>query len=332
MGSFLYALLGQAPVSAQAPQEESYLAVSSPDGSMVATVITRVINLQIWDTTTSRVVFNFQGFPPIASIAWSPDSRRIAAAGGDFVIRVWCVDRSFNPQCTPGTLITQLTGFQGPLLSITWSSNGILAAFGQEEITTLRTWNMNANYQPLASRGLGYQSFLAWNPQGTRLAIASLGGLFTIASDLQLDSGSVSAGDQLIGPEVDARSVAWNHDGSRLAMGTMSGAIYIFDSATENQLAVLNGPASEVTALAWNSDNERLAGAYGNGVIRIWDTTNSTWEEIVTNRYTWQISWSPDGSRLYYPIARVQAPFGLPVPTFGADLRQRWGRHPTASR
>ena len=258
--------------------------------------------IRVWDTQTGNVLLDISdpSVPPPLSIAWSPDSKRFATAGGDPTIRAWCMDTTANATCTPGQLLAQLEGHEDPITSISWGANNLLASGGQIEIYSIRTWDMNT-YQPLAKNGEGSVSQLAWHPTSNLIAEVNLAGAFIL--DGSLPTVSNPALDR-VGKRVPALSVAWNSDGSQIAYGTEDGEIYVANSVTKAQIALLQGHTGQVYALAWNPDNVRLASSSNDGTIRIWNLSNNSSQVLPVNKNyvaTLQISWSPDGMTLYYP-------------------------------
>jgi WD40 repeat protein len=74
---------------------------------------------------------------------------------------------------------------------------------------------------------------------------------------------------RVIGPFVI--SVGWSPDGSKLAGGSVDGPIYILDATTGQRLATLEGHQGVVEAVAWSPDGQTLASASYDNTVRIWD-------------------------------------------------------------
>lgn len=322
MGLILSVLFCLSPLaSAQTP--EFYIAAVSPNGTMLAGVAKNSL-FRIWDTKTGKMLFDLPDlYPSPFSVTWSPNNKRIAAAGGDNIIRLWCVDRSSKPECQPGSFLTQFSAGRGPLLSIAWNIHDVLATSSQEGLG-LRTWDMRKDYEALAAIPWGDSTQIAWNPSGNRLAMAGSGGLFTIAADLVNDRATTYLSDQRIGSGINSWAVAWSPNGERIALGTVEGSIYLFDFATKDQIVALTGQTGTIHALAWNPDSVQLASASADGTIYIWDTEAEKLLRILSARkrevVTLQISWSYGGITLYYPddrggIAGLPKPSNTPTPT-----------------
>ena len=76
---------------------------------------------------------------PVASVAFSPDSRTLASAGGN-LIQLWNV--AADP-VVPPPLGKALTGGTGAVYSVTFSPDGHTLASGSTDGIT-RLWNLNA--------------------------------------------------------------------------------------------------------------------------------------------------------------------------------------------
>lgn len=293
-------------VNAQTPRpySELYIVSASPDGRMVAGVERNGL-IRVWDAQIDTVLFDLakdDTTPPPLSLAWSPDSQRIAAAGGDPIIRVWCADNSPGSRCTPGQLVAELKGHEDPITAIAWSKDNRLASGGQLEVYSLRTWDMNT-YLPLGKDSVGSVSQLAWHPTSNLIAeVSDAGGAYIVDGDLpnapDRPRSRLSPNDL-----VSTLSVAWNSNGSQLAYGTYDGEIYIVDPVTKTSITTLQGHTAPVYALAWNPDDVRLASSSSDGTLRIWNLVTHEVQVIPADKNlaaTLQISWSLDGSRLYY--------------------------------
>ena len=300
---------------AQGVSGEFYITVVSPNGQMLAGASTSGL-FRIWDTQSGATLFDLDNSatPLPLSVAWAPDGKRIATAGGDLTIRVWCTDTNTTPQCIPGQLLHQMTGHEDPITAIAWSNDNRLASGGQVEIWTVRTWNMST-YQQISQAQLGIVFQLAWSPTANLLAKVSDGGTVVVV-DGSLPA-NIDTSEILINPSgTEAISIAWNITGTKIAYGTTNGEIHIVDIATRNEIKLLQGHVGNIYALSWNPDNIQLASSGDDGTTRIWNTTtglSTVIQSPKTIAATVQISWSANGSTLYYPDSG-SSPIGLPSP------------------
>jgi WD40 repeat protein len=101
---------------------------------------------------------------------------------------------------------------------------------------------------------------------------------------LRLDKGEVT-------------DITFSPDGTRLAAGG-DGRIWIYDTVSGSQFAMLSGYTERVRALAFAPDNSLLASGSEDNTLRLWDT--ATAREVLTlagdsNLVQALASSSPDG-------------------------------------
>jgi hypothetical protein len=87
--------------------------------------------------------------------------------------------------------------------------------------------------------------------------------------------------------------------GSLIASASLDSTVRLWDSSTQEQVAVLEHPGI-VYGLTFHPKEKRLATACADHIIRLWDTT--TWEEVAQLQghqdYVHSVAFSPDGTRL----------------------------------
>lgn len=131
----------------------------SADALMVASAHGSTI--YIWDTVTGTAFAMLDEHPDaIKAIALSPDSTKLATAGGDWVVRLW--------EVRTGKYINSLRGHTGAVNALAFSPDGkILASAG----TTLRLWDAETGELRNAdNEDLGSIDHLAFSPDGKILA------------------------------------------------------------------------------------------------------------------------------------------------------------------
>src|SRR5262249_44707641 len=99
------------------------------------------------------------------SVAFSPDSRRVASASDDHTARVW--------DAATGAELRALTGHAGPVHSVAFSPDGRRLATASYDHTA-RVWDAATGAELLSLRGHTSPVWsVAFSPDGRRLATAS---------------------------------------------------------------------------------------------------------------------------------------------------------------
>jgi WD40 repeat protein len=291
-------------VSSQPLNNEFYIVSASPDAAKVAGINTSG-DVVIWDTITHNVLVRLPNSPPPLSVAWSPTGDYIAAAGGDPIIRVWCVDTEAISNCTAGELVTSLIGHESPILALAWSHDNRLASGSQNEIASLRLWDMNT-YTQIAAHNGGDSNQLAWHPSENLLAQAGAGGgLYVLPGDLSLRVRErrdyrLSATDNYA-----VYSVAWSPTGDFIAYADVNSLIHVVNFETRIEVDQQETEGL-IYSLVWSPDGKQLAASSDQGNLQIWDVFNDDGmsETLVLDAekhsaVTLQIAWLPTGSLIF---------------------------------
>ena len=104
------------------------------------------------------------------------------------------------------------------------------------------------------------------------------------------------------GVSYDDRGIAFSPDGSRLAVATSMG-VWLYDTETFDEIALLTGHKEAVTAVAFSPDGTKLASVSGfhfPGTLKLWDV--KTEKNIATLQVKSgsvnSMAFSPDGTKL----------------------------------
>ncbi|MGD9144483.1 MAG: protein kinase [Anaerolineae bacterium] len=240
----------------------------SPDGTRLATASEDRTG-RVWDVSADQelpALFGHVG--TVWDAAFSPDGTRLATAGEDRTARVWSLASSADPSTDLGT-----------------------GALGQE-VLTLSGHSQDVN-------------FVAFSPDGTRLATASYDGTAKVWS---LASSTAAPGEALLtlsGHTGWVMCVAFSPDGTRLATTSADGTARVWDAASGDELITLPGHTGLVYAVAFSPDGTRLATASYDGTARVWSLASSaatSGQALLTlpghTGWVFGIAFSPDGTRL----------------------------------
>lgn len=204
----------------------------------------------------SRTEDLFHG-APVESVAWAPDSSRLASCGHDAVLRIWSVDSSQQ--------LTKLIGHQDWIVGCSWSPSGRLVASTSDD-RTCRIWDIRAGEALTVLRAHeNWVDDVSWSPDERHVA--------TCSADWTVRIWEITTGRSigvLQGHESRIRTVAWSPDGTRIATGSDDRTVRVWDAQTREEIAVVGVHRDKVTSVAWSGDGQRLLTASFDGTARIW--------------------------------------------------------------
>jgi WD40 repeat protein len=263
----------------------------SPDGALLATASADG-TVRTWDARNGNELRTFtlrwgKG-NTLGSVAFSPDSRRLAEAGtGGPEVSIWDV--------AEGTQKQVLQGLTLGVNSIAYSPDGRhLAAGGRDR--TVKIWDCETGQILLSLEG--HEEIIwqvAFSSDGRLLAVACGGGTVKL---WDLADGHEAA--TLRGHGGNALSVAFEPGGFRLASAGSDGSVRLWDVTAPPEPTSFRGHLDSTRIVAFHPDGTRLATAGKDGTVRLWDA--ATGEELLTlwgHRQTaYGVAFSPDGLRL----------------------------------
>jgi WD40 repeat protein len=107
---------------------------------------------------------------------------------------------------------------------------------------------------------------LAWNPDGTRIAIAS----HIADTDALVFVDIATRARQMVAASTRIDTLSWSPDGARIAGGSRD--LTIWDAATGD---VLNDPVAAaqgaLRSVAWNADSTQFVAGYDDGTVAVFD-------------------------------------------------------------
>jgi WD40 repeat protein len=250
----------------------------------------------------------------IAAVAWSPDGKRLASAGGDPAgksgeLKVWDLVTG-KEQFTPAA------NTDYPVSTVAWSPDGKRLAWGGGRISgfrnnlpgEIRIWDARDGGKILNLRGhTGLVHAVAWSPDGRRLA--SAGGESGPPGQAKIwDAADGKELFDLRGHKHEVNSVSWSPDGPQLATASADGTLKIWGAATGKEVRTLRGHGLAVYEARWSPNGEQLASIGADRAARIWDAATGREVLNLPAAPDVKLHWRPDGAgvALHYPDGTIK--------------------------
>jgi WD40 repeat protein/class 3 adenylate cyclase len=231
-------------------------AAFSPDGDRIAASGPSQHLAGVWDARTGAAVLELVGHTgDVNSLAFSPDGLQIATAGRDETARVW--------DATSGTLIATLRGHTSEVSAVQFLPGGLVSASSDG---TALIWDLSVR-EPVSTLAGHSGPVLG-------LATSITGEIVTAGEDGTIRAWSPSAfpnQGSLSGFLAAVTTVDLNADGSLVAAGGDDWTARLFDTATGEQLHVLEGHEGGVLSVDFSPDGLSVLTSGFDGTARVWN-------------------------------------------------------------
>jgi WD40 repeat protein len=278
---------------------------------------------------------------PVRAVAYSPDGRHVATAGGDGLVRIW------NPR--RGALVRTLhVGGPASVVSYERSGRRILTVGGG----TTAVWDARGGSVVLPGSGTvdaafvsGGHAIVTAGSDGVAIRRARDGKLLRQFRRSKLDVRAVLSGDgrllAAIGGDPVGHVLAWIYDvstgrllhrlpqrgvsdvefspGGLLAVGSRDGSTTLWRPRTGRLVRKLDDGGTGVNDLAFSPDGTFLATAANDGGVRIWrpDVGDRFFFFLGHTNPVVHVAWSPSGQYVVSAssdrTAHVQQVVGIPL-------------------
>jgi len=254
--------------------------VFSPDGRLLATTSFRSSSVKLWETSTGRELRNLSsgthsgmGMSPF--IAFSRDSRLVAAAAGDNSVKIWDVVSGRELQTlagAQGSMTSAISGISfigftpdGRVVTVSDAIRVWDAASGQE----LRSISIDMNLSASALMGGGGGAVIT--PDGNQLAFVVSDGLEKHEVKFwELATGREARTVNLPNKEIDNIEIAFTSDGRLLVSGIVDKRLRLWDVSGKVSERELATTTSDRGVIRFSRDGRMLALAEGF-TVKLWE-------------------------------------------------------------
>lgn len=224
------------------------------------------------DSPDIRQAFQLAGHSgPVYSTVFSPDSRQLVSAGGNFTepgeFILW--------NTSDGVERLRFRGHQGPVYCVAFSPDGkSLASAGSDGF--VRIWNQEDGTELQAYAGHTHEVYcVLYSRDGQQLI--SAGG--TADQPGEIIVRDVRTGKEQIrleGHSGAVLSLALSNDGRKLASAGLDRVIRIWDLSKNELLHSLTGHTSRINSIVFSKDGRKLFSSSGDRTIRQWNTADGS--------------------------------------------------------
>jgi WD40 repeat protein/Tfp pilus assembly protein PilF len=217
------------------------------------------------------------------SVAFHPDSRRIAVADWNGKVHVWDV--------VDGRKLHTLQGHSGRVDEVAFSPDGSQLASASWD-RTVRLWDVASGQEIHQFPEKEWVRSVAFSPDGRYLASAGSNRMVVL-----WDVARRKEIRRFVGHRGAVYGVTFSPDGRRLATAGEDRTARLWDAATGECLRTLVGHKFQVTGVAFSPDSQTLATSSQDYTIKLWDPDTGNLRTTLEGHTSWafRVAFSPDG-------------------------------------
>jgi len=208
----------------------------------------------------------------VLAVAWSPDSKYIASAGGDNTVQVWDAFTGNNSIVYNNHRIHLTTAWLDmrgdwalSVNTVAWSPDGLHIASGADD-ERVHIWNASTGNTLVIYRGhVEELNSLAWSPDGSRIASGG--------ADERIQIWDAASGNTYFtyrGHASNVKAVAWSPSGHYIASAGKDKTVQVWDATSGETLFTYRGHTKGVEAIAWSPDGMRIASGADDDTVHVW--------------------------------------------------------------
>jgi WD40 repeat protein len=238
--------------------------------------------LAIADAKGSIKLYELPGFQELRSIgdhdaavysvAFSPDSKRLATVSRDVTSRVWDVSSgeeiSRIKLANPGVAAVAFSNAGDQVATCTWRSTGSGESFKVQGIVWI--WDATTGTVKYEQTiGVKPLDSIAWSPDDSTLIVGSWDGLVHVLDNEANEKRMLNMPDEQVYNAVV--SVAIRPDGKYVAAGSKDRTARIWNIAEGTLISTMRGHDGFVNEVKFSDNGKELVTASVDGTIRTWD-------------------------------------------------------------
>jgi len=265
----------------------------------------------------------------ITSVAFSPDSSKIASGSFDQTIKIWDVNSgvvfrtlsghknyvysvAFSADgskivsgsadstiklwdINTGAVLKNFKGHTGQVSSTVFINDGSTIASGSYD-STVKIWNANTGAVIRTLSGFnGYVNAIAVSADGTKIAAASVDKTIKL---WEVNSGTLIC--TFLGHSAGVNTIAFSTDGKKLVSGSDDNLVKIWNTSSGTLIRTLSGHGNFVNSVAFNLSGTEILSGSSDKTIKLWDVNSNSsirtykgHSSIVTS-----VAFSPNGMKI----------------------------------
>jgi WD40 repeat protein len=300
-----------------------------PSRSMLATAVGAEVELRA--AADGRLLNRLQGHEePVLALAFSPEGKWLATAGGDHRLRLWDLETlqaevvlphhtdavhavAWSPDGTrlasggsdqtvrifdtkTWKILATLEGHSAPVLAVALLADGRAVSAGEDAI--VRVWDVAGKKQIAALEGhSGSVRAIAIAPGGATIATAG-----DDKSVKLWDAASLQPRASINGHQQPVLCLAFSPQGKTLASGAAGGGLHYLDPARGTVRKTTSTHSGRITGIAFLPEAEGVLSAGEDATIRVWRAAEPPIPPLVSlpahGASAYAVSFSPDGKWL----------------------------------